>query len=330
MSRTVQPAPGSLRTITITRARYSRLLRGLLLDTLVSRASTGRLYIWTLIGLVASWLTGRWAVGILLVIAAVAGTVAWWWIRIRQSLRDGLGVGQTVSTSYTAWGELTVTDITGTISLSRGSAVVVTRTRDRVSVWSRTASFTLPTELLTDQDIAFLEGPGEAPADSSAPVPVLPLGLVVTPNIQARVMAAAVRVRTRSADTLFPFLTPTLLLTIVAVTRSLFYFTLAGLFLLICIGQYLQARQCARIACRSQYPLGATIRAQVTPEHLVVQALTGTLHMRWSEFTARRLTKEALFLRRDRRRPETTLVLPRELFTDDALTDLAKSVPRAY
>ncbi|XGX79147.1 hypothetical protein LQK93_01946 [Terrabacter sp. BE26] len=286
--------------------------------------------LWMLPGLVVSWLTGRWLIGILLSLAVVSGGVAWWWFLIRRSLRKGLGPGQTVSTAYTDWGEWTVTDVTGTVSLARGSAAMVSRTRDRVMIWSRTASFVLPTELVTDEDIAFLEGHGDAPTFLGAPGPVLPLSLEVTPQVQGRVTAAAARVRTTSADTLFPFVPPALLLPIGVVAESLFYLALAGVFLLIGVANYLQTRRAARIACRAQYPVGMTIRAQVTQEHLVLQARQGTIHVRWSEYIARRLTRDAVLLRRDRRRAQTTLVLPRDLFTDDALAEIARSVPREY
>ncbi len=330
MGRAVQPVPGSLRTMTMTRERYRLLFRGYLLDAVASATSLRRFAYWIVVGLLIWGLSGRWAVGLLVMVAAGVGTVGWWCVRIRAALRQGLAVGQTVTTGYTPWGELTVTDVAGTLSLGRGSAATVTRVRDRVSVWLRWTSFVLPTELLTDEDIAFLEGPGSAPVTAAAPVPVLPLELVVTPQVQARVMAAVVRVRTTSADVLFPFLTPALLLALVAVTRSTIFLVFGVFFLLVCIAGYAQARRGARAVSRAQYPIGATVRANVTPEHLVVQTRAGTLHSRWSEYVARRLTREAVLLRRDRRRPETTLVLPRELFTERALADLVAAVPRAY
>lgn len=332
MSRFAAPVPGSLRTMTITKNRYRMLFRGLLLDALVSGTSVTRFLYVAFFALLCWGLTGRWVVAVVVTAVALAVIVTRWCVRIRACLRTGLAVGQTVTTGYTPWGELTITDVTGTLCLGRGSAALVTRSRDRVVAWLRTTSFLLPTELLTDEDIAFLEGPGEAPGSSAAPapVPVLPLELVVTERVQARVMAAAVRVRTRSADVLFPLLTPALLLALVAVTRARIFALGAGFFLLVWIGVYLQARHAARTASRAQYPVGATIRANVTPDHLVVQSRSGTTHSRWSEYIARRLTTDAVLLRRDRRHPETTVVLPRELFSERALADLATAVPRSY
>lgn len=332
MSRFAAPVPGSLRTMTITKHRYRLLFRGLLLDALASSTSVTRFLYAAFLALLCWGLSGRWVVGVVVTAAAVVVIVTHWCVRIRAGLRSGLAIGQTVTTGYTAWGELTVTDVTGTLCLGRGSAASVTRTRDRVIAWLRTTSFVLPTELLTDDDIAFLEGAGEAPAPSAVPVPVpvLPLELVVTEQVQARVMAAAVRVRARSADVLFPLLTPALLLALTALTRSRIVALAAGFFLLVCIGIYLEARHAARTTSLANYPVGATIRASVTPDHLVLQSRGGTVHSRWSEFVSRRLTSDAVLLRRDRRRPETTVVLPRELFSERALADLATAVPRSY
>lgn len=81
---------------------------------------------------------------------------------------------------------------------------------------------------------------------------------------------------------------------------------------------------------RTAFPVGFTIRAEAGPEHLALANPHRTVVLPWSTYQAHRLTARVVLLRRERGRPRTTQVLPRALFSDDALAQLAIHVPRTY
>ena len=114
-------------------------------------------------------------------------------------------VGQTVSTEWAPDGELVVTDVTGQYRLPRGSVMLVRRNGRNASVYGRSIQFVLPGELLTEDDIAFLEGHASAPRPVEAPAPDLPLSLEVTTEVQAQLLSDATRTTVRTADFLFPY-----------------------------------------------------------------------------------------------------------------------------
>lgn len=324
------PVPGSTRRVTIDRTRRAQLVRGLMLSLVVSRPAARRMLTLLFGGLVIAWLAESWPIGGALAVVAVVGQLVVWRIRLQRSLKRGLGVGQTVWTGYTDSGDLTVTDATGQIWLGRGSAMAVYRRRDHVVVLGRTVSFVLPTELLTDADIDFLEGHGEPATEHTTPAPDLPLALEMSPGIQAQLVSSATRVRATSADFLVPYLSAPMVIGFGVLTRSGPFIAGTVVFGAVCLMPTLRWLGAARKAVRQQYPVGATIRAQVTPEHLVLHVPHRTLMQPLSEYHSRRLTTHTVLLRRDRRRSETTQVLPRALFPESALADLAAGVPRLF
>jgi hypothetical protein len=76
--------------------------------------------------------------------------------------------------------------------------------------------------------------------------------------------------------------------------------------------------------------VGFTIRAEVGAEHLALANPHRTVLLPWSTYQARRLTTRVVLLRRERGKPGRTQVLPRALFSDDALHRLASRVPRTF
>ena len=184
-----------------------------------------------------------------------------------------------------------------------------------MTVLGRATSFVLPGELLTEADIAFLEGHGEAPEEPTTPGPPLPLALEVTPAVQSQIVEGATRVIATSADFLMPYVVAPLLLGFAALTRSLPFLAATTVFCLVNVLLTLPHLASIRKHVRLTYPVGTTIRAEVTPEHLALSTPHRTQRAPWSDHHAHRLTSQTVLLRRNRRRPETMQVLPRALFT---------------
>ena len=265
-------------------------------------------------------------------VVAVAAQVVVWWVQAVRSLRSGLAVGQTVTIGYAESGDLTVIDVEGQVWLPRGSAMAVVRWRGLATVLGRTISFVLPGELVGEEDVAFLEGHGELPPGAELSGPVLPLSLEVTPQVQDQLVSQATRLVTTSADFLVPFVLAVPMAGLFAVFENwLWVGIVAGFYALLAVPAILALRRTRR-GLRATYAVGRTIRAAVTPEHLLFSTPLGTRQLRWSDVETQRVTPDAVLLRR-RRAPLTTTrteVLPRALFTPDDLAALVAAVPRRF
>jgi hypothetical protein len=81
---------------------------------------------------------------------------------------------------------------------------------------------------------------------------------------------------------------------------------------------------------RSGYPVGLTVRADVTPERLLLSLAHGTQTLRWSVFSGLHVTNEAVLLSRARKplATDSSVVLPVGLFDDDALAVASSAVNR--
>ena len=322
------------RSLTIDRRRHSALVRDILLQTLASSHGRGRLALVGLagfaIGLVVS--QGTWRVALGSAAVAACAQVVVWSGRAVRALRSGLAVGQTVTIGYAESGDLTVIDDEGQVWLPRGSAMAVVRWRGLATVLGRSVSFVLPGELVGADDVAFLEGHGEPPSGPELSGPVLPLSLEVTQEVQDQVVALATRLVTTSADFLVSFvLAVPMVALFVAFENWLWAGIAAGFYALLAGPGVLGVRRTRR-GLRATYAVGRTIRAAVTPEHLLFSTPLGTRQLTWSEVDAQRVTSETVLLRR-RRAPLTTTrteVLPRALFTPADLEELTRAVPRRF
>lgn len=188
-------APDSpTRSLTIDRARRARIVRDLVYD--VARARPGSWWVGaTVVALIALAVAGNvWWAGLGLLIAAASIQLVVWWVAAARGTRHGLGVDDTVSVGFAPDGLLVFTGRRGEFRMARGSAQLVRRSGRNATVFGRSVTLVLPGELLSDQDVAFLEGHGE-PADTSAEdaAPVLPLRLRVTDAIQRQIVSAATR-----------------------------------------------------------------------------------------------------------------------------------------
>jgi len=217
----------------IDRARHGRLVHDLMFQLIASPRGRRRLLALAVVSLVIGRLGGSWLLGANLTAVAAVVQLLYWRIQMGRSMRRGLGVGQRVAVAYADSGELTVADVTGQIWLPRSSAFIVLRKGDIVTVLGRATSFVLPGELLTEADIAFLEGHGEAPEEPTTPGPPLPLALEVTPAVQSQIVEGATRVIATSADFLMPYVVAPLLLGFAALTRSLPFLAATTVFCLV-------------------------------------------------------------------------------------------------
>lgn len=210
--------------------------------------------------------------------------------------------------------------------------MAVVRWGGLATVLGRSVSFVLPGELVGADDVAFLEGHGELPPGAELSGPVLPLSLDVTQQVQDQAVAQATRLVTTSADFLVPFVLAVPMVALFAAFENwLWVGIVGGFYALLGVPAILGLRRTRR-GLRATYAVGRTIRAAVTPAHLLFSTPLGTRQLRWSEVDARRVTPDSVLLRR-RRAPLTgtrTEVLPRALFTDEALGELAAAVPRPF
>jgi hypothetical protein len=322
---TVDP-PG--RSITIDRARKARIRRDAVLRTITTPAGLRRLAMTGValgfLGLLArGWLTAAVRASL-----AIFGRVAWRWLQVQASLRTGLDVGQTVRVDYASSGEISITDSTGQYWLPRGSVIAVLRYRGIVTVVGREISFILPGELLTAADIAFLEGHGTAPQEATAAGPDLSLSCEVTPDVQRNLVTAATLATVRSADFLLSWFVSALLVGVVGYVGS--GPALAGtvLFCGLLVLPGLHGVFRTRRGLRAAYPVGLTVRAEVTKERLLLSPTHGTRTIAWRDYAQLRLTKDALLLRHARRRLalDATIVLPITLFDTNARATISAVV----
>lgn len=254
-----------------------------------------------------------------------------WWVRLARTMSKRLPDGQVVSVGHTSGGELVIRD-TDEVWLPRGSAVTVQRIGSVTIVHGRSVTAVVPTDLLTDEDTAFLEGHGTEPppgAATDAP-PGLPLSLEITAGVQDDLVRARRRSYLRSGEFGVLLLLPVLLFVVmvaiaeprttlvtVLVTSIPAAFGLAGL-----------QRSCA--ALRRTFPVGHTLRAGADEDGLVLNVVHGALRMGWSDFQAHRLGRRTVELRTRKGRPLSNLTLPREIFTPAGLQLVTAAVPRSF
>ena len=318
------------RAVTISRSRHVELARDMHRQVLTSTWALRRFAWLAGVAAVLAWMLDSWLVWGLAAVGVVVQQVVWR-RRILRSLRPGLDVGQTTTVSYTDSGELTIVDATGQVWLPRGSAFSVVRYRGLVTVAGRALSFILPAELLTDADIAFLEGHGDAVAeDAAAAGPTLPVELEVSPSLQSALVAARTRLVVRSADFLVPYVVAPLLIGFAVLSGSRGFVLAMTLFCAVTAAPTVLRLVRQRRLERHRYPVGRTLRGDVTPDHLALSAPHLTAQVPWSDFRARRVSGAVVMLQRKPGDTDETLLLPRELFTPDGLAALAAAVPRTF
>ena len=323
----VAASPG--RSITIDRARKRRIRRDDVLHTIGAPDGLRRLAVSGLAGCVLGLAVRSWPAAVVGAVLAVLGRIAWWWLRTNASMREGLDVGQTVTVEYAASGGISVTDSTGQLWMGRGWAIRVERFRSLVIVAARDMAFMLPRELLTDEDVAFLVGRDIGLEAASAHGPELPLSREITPDDQRTLVSAATSIVLRSADFLVPWvLAPFMIGLFVAVGSAPAIIGMC-VFCAVCAVPGLRGLRRTRSRLRSTYPVGLVLRAGVTTERLWLSLANGTLAVPWHEFVQSRLSDHAVLLRKPRRRfgNHATLILPRALFDDEALTTISSVVP---
>ncbi len=319
------------RTQTIDRAAKGRAARELMRQCLASRPARRRLAVIAVLAFVSVPLFSSWLLGLALGLVLAVVQLGWWRFRVARSLRRGYDVGQTITVGYLESEEFTVIDQTGQVMLPRGAAMLVLSRGGVVTIFGRSISFVLPGELVSDTDIAFLEGHGEVPTAPKSPAPGLPLALEVTPAVQEALVAAKTRVIATSADFLLvPLVTTPVVVFFAAFAHSRGFMVGAVLFCLACEVPQLLWLSRSRRATRTVFPVGFTVRAEVAAEHLALANPHRTLLLPWSTYHSHRLTPRVVLLRRERGKPGTTQVLPRALFSDDALAVLAAHVPRTF
>jgi hypothetical protein len=263
---------------------------------------------------------------------AILAQLGVWWVRASRSIRRGMRLGDTLTVSYSDR-ELVVVDWTGEVRLPRGSVMLARRTGHNVTIYGRSVSFVLPGELLTAEDVAFLEGyagPAE-PGPQEAPPPALPLRVQVTDTIQHQLVAAATRWTVTTADFLVPLVAAGSVGALAVVTRVWGFLWVAGFLLALALPGSFQIAK-LRAALREVYPVGRTIAARVTPEELTLTLRHGSQTTPWGAFEAVKGTESVVLLRFRRRRFGTAriLVLPLALFRAEDVRTMAKAVPGRF
>ena len=283
-----------------------------------------------LVGLVVLGIARHsWYAGVAVATVLASLQVLVWWLRAERSARNGLAVGQEVSTEWATDGELVVSDVTGQYRLPRGSVMLVQRNGGNASVYGRSIQFVLPGELLTEDDIGFLEGHAAAPEPVEASHPDLPLSLQVTEEVQAQLLADATRSVVRTADFLLPCVVTAGFVVLGLVTSWAGFLGIAGVLLVLTIPSMLRFARWRKAFLRA-FPVGRTLRAEVTSEHVALSTRHGTAVLAWSNFDRIGTTRHNLLLRH--RRPffgsTKTTVLPLDLFGPQDLLTIAAAVPR--
>ncbi len=276
-------------------------------------------------------LSRSWLSGLVLGVVLLLGQWGVWRGRVARSLRQGYDVGDGISVGYLESEEFRVIDRTGELLLPRGSAMVVFRRGGVVTIVGRSICFLLPSELLTDGDAAFLEGHGEVPQTPQAPTPPFSLALEVTPAVQQSLVDARTRAIATSADFLMTTIFAILIVVFVA-SFSPPWRVMTGVvvFVVACALPQLRVLSTNRRLMRIVFPIGYTIRAEADAEHLSVTSPHRTVRVPWHAYKARRVTDRSVFLRLDRRKPGNTQILPRELFSEEALAQMSAHVPRTF
>ena len=325
------------RSVTIDRRRHRQVKRDQLLGVFGSASGQGSLTRWVFSGFTTGFTAeavarsdisaSSWLAGLLLGVAAALGRLAGWMWRVAEGTRNGLEVGQTVSAGYDDQGRLVVVDAVEQAILPRGCCYLVARRRGLAVVVTDPRTFILPGELLTDADIAFLEG-----RDQPRHGPELQVSLVVTPEVQSKIVTRATRVVLTSADFLLPFVVLAIFLAVaVAVGSSKFAIgsvVVLGLLALGGVGGILGSREVMRAA----YIVGRPVTGAVMTDHFLMSLVGGVRLYPWKSLRAHRVTTDAVLLRRRTgfMMRTVTEILPRELFTDEALGQLAARLPRRF
>jgi len=323
------PSGTAPRSLTIDRARHARIVRDLVVAT--ARARTGGWWVGAvLVGMVILGIGGHsWYAAAATGAVVVALQLLVWWVLAVRNASNGLGVGQTVSTEWAADGELVVSDVTGQYHLPRGSVMFVRRHGRNATVWGRSIQFVLPGELLTEDEVAFLEGHAAAPEPVDAPSLALPLSLEVTADVQAQLLADATRTVVRTADFLFGYAVAACFALLWLVTTWVGFLWVAGALLALHVPAMVRFARWRKAFARA-FPVGWVLRAEVTPEHLALSRLHGTAVLAWDGFDRIRATDHSVLLRH-RRRPfgaTTTTVLPLDLFRSQDILQMAAAVGR--
>jgi hypothetical protein len=321
---------GPVRSLTVDRARHDRVVRDLVAYQARARGSG-----WFLCAGAALLVMGitptPWYADLGLLALVLWVQVIVWRQRAERSAERGLAVGQTVTVSYDERGDLTVTDATGQQALPRGSVALVRRTGGSAVVLGRSSAFVLPAELLSEDDVAFLEGHGASPVapEQVQAGPQLPLAIEVTPAIQEQMVTAATRAVALTADFLLPVVVAAATVVFAVGTRlwPVLWLTLLSL---LCSGPQLLGVHRTRARFRRTYRVGRVMRAAVRPDHLTLTRLHGTVVLPWTTWTGVRVTGDAVLLSRPRRRfgPWHTDVLPRGLFGPDDLARMTTALRR--
>lgn len=323
-----------MRAVVVDRGLHLSLRTDMLLD--LARRSH-RLVSLVVVPVLLGLLLAHPVQGVVLALVAVLAWAAVRWRQLGRTMRDGLGVGQRIEVGHRGEGEaaVVITDASGEVALGRGSALVITRFRGIVTFYGRQLSFVLPAGLLTDTEIAFLEGSAATPQGGAAPDEPpsrLPLSLTITEQAQERTGAALSRAIGMSADTLLPVVVALLFLGFGVVLRAAPMFVCGGVFAAVSLLTAPRAVLRARSAVRSAYPVGGTIHADVRADSLTTEFATVTHAVRWEAYDARRVTEHAVLLRRKGpfMSPDVYVAFPRRLFDDAAIGQLAAAVPRSF
>jgi hypothetical protein len=318
------------RALTIDRARKARIRRDSVLQAINAPRGMRRLAVPGVIAGAVGLAASGWPAAVLMLVVGILGQIGWWWLRLGADLRAGLDVGQTVRLDYATSGEISLTDITGQLWFGRGSVMTVLRYRGNAIVVGREMAFVLPRELLTEADIAFLEGHGPAPQEGTALGPDLPLSCEITADVQRRLVAASTRVIAGSADFLMPWISALFVIGVVAYVGSAR--AIAGtvafgaLLVLPGVRGILRTRQRMRLT----YAVGLTVRADVTDERLLLSLKHSTRPLPLRDFSRIGVTTDVVLLRRARRvlAVDRTEILPIALFDAEALTTMSTVISR--
>jgi hypothetical protein len=323
------------RTVVIDRGLHLRLRTDMTID--IVRRSRGVLAA-GVSAVALGFVLARPVAAVIVAVVAVVGWAVLRWLHLGRTMRHGLGVGQPITVRQRLDGDpaVVVTDVTGEVELGRGSVLLVTRFRSSVTVHGRQLSFVLPTGLLTESEIGFLEGdlvtPEASAEPASGPASALPLSLTVTEDVQQRAGAAIVRAVALSADALLPVVVSVAFLVLGAALRSGPWFTVGAVIAAVCALTTPRGALRARSMVRASYPVGRTMRAEVTPDSMTTELDAVVLSVRWEMYDARRVTSDAVLLRRKGPflSPDVFSVYPRDLFDDASIETLAAALPRTF
>jgi hypothetical protein len=318
-------ASSSGRSLTIDRARKARIRRDSVLQAIEAPRGRRQLAVTSAIAGALGLAGGGWPAAVLMFVIGVLGHIGWWWLRLGADLRSGLDVGQTIRLDYATSGEISLTDSTGQLWFGRGSVMTVLRFRGNAIVVGREMAFVLPRELLTEADIAFLEGHGPAPGEATALGPDLPLSCEITADIQRKLVAASTRVIARSADFLMPWFSALFVTGMVAYVGSAPAVAGAMAFGALIVLPGVRGILSTRRRMRLTYAVGMTVRADVTEERLLLSLKHSTRPMPLRDFSGIGVTTGVVLLRRARRvlAADRTVLVPIDLFDTAAMTTMS-------